>query len=142
MSYRSPKTEKAARMDAEGNYNESLILLSKAAKEGDQYARTQLGKRLLVGDRASVNRWRLSVDLWTLEVARLLTGNPAARAGDGIAWVQGLCADLGVPPLRAYGITEADVPLLVEKTAAASSTKANPIALTKEELTQILERAL
>lgn len=52
MSYRSPKTEKAARMDAEGNYNESLILLSKAAKEGDLYAKTQLGKRLLVGDRA------------------------------------------------------------------------------------------
>ncbi len=52
MSYRSPKTEKAARMDAEGNYDESLILLSKAAQEGDLYARTQLGKRLLVGDRA------------------------------------------------------------------------------------------
>jgi len=52
MSYRSPKTEKAARMDAEGNYNESIILLSKAAKEGDLDARTQLGKRLLVGDRA------------------------------------------------------------------------------------------
>lgn len=52
MSYRSPKTEKAARMDAEGNYNESLILLSKAAKEGDLYAKTQLGKRLLTGDRA------------------------------------------------------------------------------------------
>jgi prolyl 4-hydroxylase len=52
MSYRSPKTEKAARMDAEGNYNESLILLSKAAQEGDLYARTQLGKRILVGDRA------------------------------------------------------------------------------------------
>lgn len=52
MSYRSPKTEKAARMDAEGDYDQSLILLSKAAQEGDLYARTQLGKRLLVGDRA------------------------------------------------------------------------------------------
>lgn len=52
MSYRSPKTEKAARMDAEGNYNESIILLSKAAQEGDLHARSLLGKRLLVGDRA------------------------------------------------------------------------------------------
>ncbi len=76
------------------------------------------------------------------EVARLLTGDDAARADDGIAWVRALCADLGVPPLRAYGVTAGDVPTLVEKTAVASSTKANPIALTKDELTQILERAL
>lgn len=52
MSYRSPKTEKAARLDAEGDYNEALIQLSKAAQEGDLFAKTQLGKRLLVGDRA------------------------------------------------------------------------------------------
>jgi prolyl 4-hydroxylase len=52
MSYRSPKTEKAARMDVEGDYDQALILLSKAAQEGDLHARTQLGKRLLVGDRA------------------------------------------------------------------------------------------
>ena len=76
------------------------------------------------------------------ETARLLTGKAHACAEDGIAWVQALCADLGTPPLRAYGITDGDVPLLVEKTAAASSTKANPIMLTKEELTEILQRAL
>lgn len=72
------------------------------------------------------------------EVARIVTGDPAARAEGGVAWVTALTADLGVPPLRAYGITPADFPPLVEKAIAASSTKANPIVLTQEELTEIL----
>lgn len=76
------------------------------------------------------------------ELARIVTGSAEAEAEDGIAWVEALRRDLGVPPLRAYGITHADVPLLVEKTAVASSTKANPIALTAAELAEILERAL
>lgn len=76
------------------------------------------------------------------ELARIVTGVGEAEAEDGIAWVDALRRDLAVPPLRAYGVTRADVPLLVEKTAAASSTKANPIALTLAELTEILERAL
>lgn len=52
MSYRSPKTEKAARMDEDGNFNEALILLSAASGEGDLDALTLLGRRLLLGDRA------------------------------------------------------------------------------------------
>jgi prolyl 4-hydroxylase len=52
MSYASPKTQKAARLDAEGNHDEAVILLTQAAEAGDLHARTQLGKRLLVGDRA------------------------------------------------------------------------------------------
>jgi prolyl 4-hydroxylase len=52
MSYQNPKTTKAARMDAEGNHNEAIILLSKAAEAGDMQARTQLGRRMLLGDRA------------------------------------------------------------------------------------------
>ncbi len=76
------------------------------------------------------------------EVARIVTGAAGAAAEDGVAWVAALSADLGVPPLTAYGITRADAPTLVEKTAVASSTKANPIVLTQAELTEILERAL
>ena len=76
------------------------------------------------------------------EVARIVTGAAGAAAEDGVAWVAALSADLGVPPLAAYGITRADAPILVEKTAVASSTKANPIVLTEAELTEILERAL
>lgn len=76
------------------------------------------------------------------EIARLVTGSEAARPEDGIAWVKALAEELGAPPLRGYGITAAEAPMLVEKAAAASSTKANPIALTPAELTEILMRAL
>lgn len=53
-----------------------------------------------------------------------------------------LCQEMEVPPLRAYGITASDVPTLCEKAAQASSMKANPIALTSEELADILTSAL
>ncbi len=76
------------------------------------------------------------------EVARLLTGNPDSRAEDGVRWVQGLAHDLGIPALGAYGISQVHVPELVRKAAAASSTKANPIVLTPEELTEILQAAM
>ena len=75
-------------------------------------------------------------------VARLLTGRPQATADDGAAWVRQLCADLQIPPLKTYGITPRDVPVLVGKSAKASSMKANPIALTAEELGAILVEAL
>lgn len=76
------------------------------------------------------------------EVARIVTGLAGARAEDGIVWVEALRDDLGVPPLRAYGITHADVPVLAEKAAPASSTRANPIPLTLEELISVLQQAL
>jgi alcohol dehydrogenase class IV len=76
------------------------------------------------------------------EIARILTGQAAALADDGIAWVTSLAAALNVPSLAAYGVTTADFPVLVEKTAIASSTKANPIPLTPEELGEILALAL
>jgi alcohol dehydrogenase class IV len=76
------------------------------------------------------------------EIARILTGQAAALAEDGIAWVTSLAAALNVPTLAASGVTTADFPALVEKTAIASSTKANPIVLTPEELSEILTLAL
>jgi alcohol dehydrogenase class IV len=76
------------------------------------------------------------------EIARILTGQDVALAEDGITWVKALVAALNVPSLAAYGVTTADFPSLVEKTAVASSTKANPIILTVEELHEILALAL
>ncbi|MCX6030675.1 MAG: iron-containing alcohol dehydrogenase [Chloroflexi bacterium] len=76
------------------------------------------------------------------DVAHILTGRTDAAAEDGIRWVQELSAALRVPALATYGITRADFATLVEKTAVASSTKANPVALTGDELQQILEQAL
>jgi len=67
-------------------------------------------------------------------IARLLTGLNEASAEDGIDWVRALCVELNVPPLRAWGITEADLPGVVEKAARVSSMQANPLLLTGEEL--------
>lgn len=68
------------------------------------------------------------------EVARLLTGNPEAKADDGVDWVRGLVADLRIPRLGRYGIASEHSVELVEKSAKASSMKANPIVLTPAEL--------
>jgi alcohol dehydrogenase class IV len=59
-----------------------------------------------------------------------------------VRWVQDLAADLGIPPLRAYGVTPAHVEELVTVTAVASSTKGNAIVLTHAELTEILAAAI
>jgi alcohol dehydrogenase class IV len=76
------------------------------------------------------------------EIARILTGDPRSGAEDGVRWICSLCAALRIPPLSTYGVTRADFPALIEKTAVASSTKANPISLTPGELSEILTLAL
>jgi alcohol dehydrogenase class IV len=76
------------------------------------------------------------------EIAALVTGRPDAAAEAGVKWVEELAADLQIPSLRAYGVTEAHVDDVVAKTAAASSTKANPLPLSRDELTDILLAAL
>jgi alcohol dehydrogenase class IV len=75
-------------------------------------------------------------------VARLLTQKSTATVEDGIDWVRQLVADLHIPALSTYGITRSDIPELVDKAATASSMKPNPIALSPEELSGILEPAL
>ena len=76
------------------------------------------------------------------EVARILTGLPAATAADGAAWVRELAAELGIPPLGACGVRPEEIPLIVDRTTVASGTKANPIMLTRGELAEILRTAL
>jgi alcohol dehydrogenase class IV len=76
------------------------------------------------------------------ELARRLTGRPDASPEEGIAWVEALCRDLGVKGLGAHGLAPAGVAELVARARGASSMKANPIALTDAELTEILQRAM
>lgn len=76
------------------------------------------------------------------EIGRLVTGSTAATAADGVRWVERLREALDVPPLGRYGIREGDLPLIVEKALAASSMKANPIALTQDELLEVLREAM
>lgn len=76
------------------------------------------------------------------EVAALLTGHPEASADEGLAWLRALVAALAIPGLGRHGLTPAQVPLLVERARAASSMKANPIALSDEELSEIASTAI
>lgn len=74
-------------------------------------------------------------------IARLLTGQSQAAVEDGIHWVRELCAELNIPALRAWGISEGDLPGIVGKAETASSLKANPIPLTREELMTVVSAA-
>jgi alcohol dehydrogenase class IV len=75
-------------------------------------------------------------------IARLLTGRKDASAEDGVHWVHSLLIELNVPALRVWGITQADLPDVVEKAARASSMQANPFPLTGEELLDVVTAAL
>jgi alcohol dehydrogenase class IV len=75
------------------------------------------------------------------EAARLLSGNGAARADDGIAWVQGLSERLRLPPLSVYGFSRAHLSEIVAKSLAASSMRCNPIDLTAAEVESVLDQA-
>ncbi|HVM51307.1 MAG TPA: iron-containing alcohol dehydrogenase, partial [Candidatus Acidoferrum sp.] len=76
------------------------------------------------------------------EVARILTGRADAPAEAGVEWVRQLVSDLAIPGLGTYGIKQEHVAELVEKSAKASSMKANPVALTPGELQEVLVGAL
>lgn len=76
------------------------------------------------------------------EAARILTGEPDARAEDGAAWAGGLCAELALPTLGAFGVTEADIPAIVAKARRAGSMQGNPIALTDAELAGALRAGM
>jgi alcohol dehydrogenase class IV len=75
-------------------------------------------------------------------VAGFLTGNLNATADTGVEWVRQLVADFQIPRLGTYGIKSEHVAELVQKATQASSMKANPIALTPEELAETLQQAL
>jgi alcohol dehydrogenase class IV len=75
------------------------------------------------------------------EIACLLTGDPSAAPEDAVPWLQNLCAELQIPGLASYGLQSSEFPLIVEKSAQASSMKGNPLKLTPAEMESILERA-
>ncbi|MEK7406635.1 MAG: iron-containing alcohol dehydrogenase [Acidobacteriota bacterium] len=75
-------------------------------------------------------------------VARILTGRPDAAAEEAVEWAGRLCRELSIPPLGSYGISDQDLPVLIENAARASSMKANPVPLTPAELREILTGAM
>lgn len=76
------------------------------------------------------------------ELGRLLTQREHANAHDAIEYLRRLQTALSIPQLRSYGIEETDVDLICSRAAQASSMKANPAALTSDELAELLQRAL
>jgi alcohol dehydrogenase class IV len=76
------------------------------------------------------------------QIAALLTGSPDARAIDATTWIEGLVRRLGVPRLRTYGVTAADLADIAARSGQASSMKGNPVRLTPDELGSILAGAL
>jgi alcohol dehydrogenase class IV len=74
-------------------------------------------------------------------VARILTNDDRAEPEQLCEWLSETCQLLKIPKLAAYGIDAAHRKMLVENAKRASSMKGNPIALTDEELSGILEAA-
>lgn len=75
------------------------------------------------------------------QIAILLTKRGKASGSDVAPWLAELVNTLEIPPLRTYGIQREDFPTIVEHSAKASSMKGNPIVLTTDELTEILDKA-
>jgi len=75
------------------------------------------------------------------EAARIFTGNPKAKAQDGIHWIKELVEYLKIPFLSEFNIDKAEFPLLVQKAKKASSMKGNPVVLSDEDLMEVLERS-
>ena len=55
-----------------------------------------------------------------------------------LAWLAALVEELGVPRFAAFGVRKADVVRVVEQARRASSMQGNPIALTDDELGEVL----
>jgi alcohol dehydrogenase class IV len=76
------------------------------------------------------------------ELAALVTGAPGASVAEGLARLRALVSALEIPGLAHHGLTAEAIPLLVSRARAASSMKANPVALSDEELSEIARAAL
>jgi alcohol dehydrogenase class IV len=76
------------------------------------------------------------------EVARLLTGDPAASIEDGLAWIRETVTVLHVPGLAAYGLGPQQIDDVAAKAMTSSSMKGNPAPLSHADLKAVLLQAL
>lgn len=74
------------------------------------------------------------------DVAEWLTGRHSAE--EGLSWLAGIVAALGIRGLSAYGFGEADTDVVVAGAARASSMQGNPVRFTEQELAEIYRAAL
>ena len=76
------------------------------------------------------------------EIASWLTDDESATAAAGVDWIQQTCGEFAVPSLSEYGVTQEDLPDLVEKAQRTSSMQGNPIELEGGELLTLAQQAL
>jgi alcohol dehydrogenase class IV len=76
------------------------------------------------------------------ELGHILTGNPDAKAEDGIRWIREMVKYLKIPALSTYGLTSSAFTTLSEKAKNASSMKGNPVVLKDSDLFEILEKTI
>ncbi len=76
------------------------------------------------------------------KIAAMLTGRADAVAQDVVTWTRTIVNELGIPPLRSYGVEEKAVPEICADAAKASSMKGNPLELTHDELVEIMMQSL
>jgi alcohol dehydrogenase class IV len=76
------------------------------------------------------------------DVARVLTGNPAAAVEDGLAWIRETVALLEIPRLAAFGVSPQDAEDVAINAAGSSSMQGNPVALSRDDLRTILLQAI
>ena len=76
------------------------------------------------------------------EAAKILTGRASASVADGVAWIRETVALLGARSLGQLGLTSDQIPDAVAQAQAASSMQGNPIPLTDEELTRVVQQSI
>jgi alcohol dehydrogenase class IV len=86
--------------------------------------------------------WNPALNRYWMVANRLDYLSGKTKLEDGPAWVHRVCEKLNIPPLSKYGITQADIPAIVEKSAVASSMQGNPIKLKTDEMEEILAQAI
>jgi alcohol dehydrogenase class IV len=75
------------------------------------------------------------------EIARILIGDPQAEIQDGVAWLQQLSKQLGIPGLRTLGIDSSDFDKIISNAKVSSSMQKKPLKLSDSALRVILEEA-
>jgi alcohol dehydrogenase class IV len=76
------------------------------------------------------------------EVARLLTGQPAATIDDGLTWIRETVTRLAIPGLAAFGVRAQDADDIAAQAARSSSMQGNPVPLSHDDLRAALLGAL
>ena len=80
------------------------------------------------------------------EIGRTLTNEPGLNDADAVVaavdFVRGLAVELNVPSLGRFGIGPDDVPELIALARKSSSMRYNPVTLSDEALTGVLQAAL